>query len=840
MNKTFNINIESIDLPIAICNKRLEFLSANREFYTLFSLEFENISLPNIFGNAYVSVKQLIENGIKPDDVFCFEISEDVICKLSSANNNSQDECFILTFIKEACSSTYNQCIETFIKYTPYPVMLFDKDFNFTRWSSRAEEVFGWKEEEVVGKRPVDFDFIFKDDLHIMESVQKKAGETDTFTMQNRNYRKDGKVLDCLWTNNVLRDSKRAIIGFLTFATDTSELEETKANLKDNELFLETIVDWIPYPIFYQNVKNEILNYNDSFKDYFLEEFESIRNLKLNDVKSFSKQESIKNIQEYDIKLVNSDENVILFEASLVCKDMVKRDFLVSKTKFINSKGDFQGIISMFIDITKIKAISEELFESKKLYEHLFQSSIDGIFFIDNAGKIVKANNAFKSLIGISDKELSNINITEIFKFEVKNDEFASEYEINSSDGKKKYIAPRIWEKRDAGGSLLGFWGIVRDVTHSKELENTLIENQLRYDLAIKGSSDGIWDWDIKNKKMWVSPRVMELFEVNSNKYDDSEQANRQRIHPEDYDRVFAHVDEHFTKNTPYSIEYRIRTDTGKYKWYLSRGIVTLNNEGEPYRMAGTLQCIDERKEMEEKEKKYTEELQRSNQELQQFAYIASHDLQEPLRMISSFLQLLSKKYYDKLDLDAKEYIDFAVDGSIRMQQMISDLLAYSRLQSSKKSFNHYDINKTLDKAIETLKESIKAKSANIYFDQMPHRMLCDEIQIFQVFMNLIGNSIKFSKPDEKPNIYISHSETDEFHYFKVKDNGIGIESKYYDRIFNIFQRLHTREEYPGTGIGLSICQKIIARHNGSINVNSEPSKGAEFIFSISKKLQGR
>ncbi|QAR34449.1 sensor histidine kinase [Geovibrio thiophilus] len=230
-----------------------------------------------------------------------------------------------------------------------------------------------------------------------------------------------------------------------------------------------------------------------------------------------------------------------------------------------------------------------------------------------------------------------------------------------------------------------------------------------------------------------------------------------------------------------------------------------------------------------------TAELERSNEELEQFAYIASHDLQEPLRMISSYTQLLAKRYKDKLDEDATEFINYAVDGANRMQVLINDLLSYSRVGTKGEEFSHVDLNGVLDIVKANLKGVIEESGAVIKYSKLP-TVLADNSQMLQLFQNLTGNAIKFRREGVKPEIEISAKKEGNMFRFMVKDNGIGIDKKYLDRIFVIFQRLHTKEEFPGTGIGLAICKKIVERHGGEISVESAEGKGSDFIFTLQGK----
>ena len=226
-------------------------------------------------------------------------------------------------------------------------------------------------------------------------------------------------------------------------------------------------------------------------------------------------------------------------------------------------------------------------------------------------------------------------------------------------------------------------------------------------------------------------------------------------------------------------------------------------------------------------------ELNRSNEELEQFAYIASHDLQEPLRMVASYTQLLSKRYKGKLDADADEFIGFAVDGANRMQRLIQDLLAYSRIGTTGQALQELSSEDALTRAMGNLQGAIEDSGAQVTHDPLP-AVEADQGQLIQLFQNLVGNAVKYHAPDVAPRVHISSVRDENARrWFSVKDNGLGIEPKYFDKIFGMFQRLHKREEFAGTGIGLAICKKIVERHGGTITVESQLGVGSTFRFAL-------
>jgi PAS domain S-box-containing protein len=256
-----------------------------------------------------------------------------------------------------------------------------------------------------------------------------------------------------------------------------------------------------------------------------------------------------------------------------------------------------------------------------------------------------------------------------------------------------------------------------------------------------------------------------------------------------------------------------------------------LNSDGTIEYIIGSGIDITRRKEAEDGLRKKIDELARSNTELEQFAYVASHDLQEPLRMVTSFVQLLAKRYKGKLDTDADEFIAFAVDGANRMKELINDLLTYSRVSTESKEFKATDCMNVINHVITSLGLSIRESGAIITYDVLPI-VMADSLQLVQLFQNLINNAIKFHS-EKQPKIHIGVERRQNEWQFYVKDNGIGIDLEYFERIFLIFQRLHSKDKYQGTGIGLAICKKVVEQHGGRIWVESEPGKGATFYFTI-------
>lgn len=316
-------------------------------------------------------------------------------------------------------------------------------------------------------------------------------------------------------------------------------------------------------------------------------------------------------------------------------------------------------------------------------------------------------------------------------------------------------------------------------------------------------------------------------------------------LHPDDRERTAKAWKTSLATGEQYEIEYRWRRKDGQYRWLLGRAVPVKDKNGRITLWVGTgtdihdqkllSQALEQKVGMRTKElTQANEELARSNRDLEQFAYVASHDLKEPLRMISSYTQLLDKKLTGSLDKDAEEYMDFVLEGSQRMSSLINDLLDYSRVGRSNDVKEVVNINEILAKVLSNLQAQITETNAFVTYDSMPviHGVFS---QLLQLFQNLIANALKFHKEDENPAVSIACEEKSDEYLFSIKDNGVGIPNEYKERVFVIFQRLHNREKYSGTGIGLAICKKIVEFHGGQIWFESEVDRGTTFYFTLKK-----
>jgi light-regulated signal transduction histidine kinase (bacteriophytochrome) len=300
-------------------------------------------------------------------------------------------------------------------------------------------------------------------------------------------------------------------------------------------------------------------------------------------------------------------------------------------------------------------------------------------------------------------------------------------------------------------------------------------------------------------------------------------------VHADDREAVRENAARMLKGERSQGYEFRMVTKRADIRWVMET-VSPVYYRGKRATL-GNLLDVSERKHADEMLEQTITEMQRSNTDLEQFAYVISHDLQEPLRMVSSYTQLLAKRYHGRLDTDADEFIGYAVDGAKRMQTLLHDLLEYSRVGTRGKPFSLVNCDNVVEQAVANLKVAIEEGGASVTHDPLP-TIMADEGQLVRLFQNLIGNGIKFHREDP-PTVRISAKARYGVLVISVSDNGIGIDPRHYDTIFEIFRRLHTKEEYPGTGMGLAICKRIAERHGGSISVQSIPGKGSTFHVTI-------
>lgn len=500
-----------------------------------------------------------------------------------------------------------------------------------------------------------------------------------------------------------------------------------------------------------------------------------------------------------------------------------------------------EGLAVHFRDVTERKKIEEANHRLKERFEIAQRAAGVGVWDWDMKADTLEWTPEMFHLFGLEperskesfdtwnailhpkDVEIANARIDRALKEHTYLD---SEYRIVKPNGEIIWINALGQAEYDDENRPIRMIGICMDISKRKRIEFAIENERARLQLILDSLPVAVAVADEKGSLQIVNKKTHEIWAGNS------ENVNRVEdyigFHPSTNIQLkseewpISRALRHGT--TIMNEEIDVRRPDGSRGTLLASALPMTDENGRTNGALVAYMDITELKEL-------GRNLARSNVDLQQFAYIASHDLQEPLRMVTNFLSLLEKRYHDILDAKAQEYIAHAIDGANRMHYLINDLLEYSRVDAVNKEFVPVDMNLVVSKSLAILEESIKKNDAEIVVDHLPI-IVADESQMVQLMQNLIGNAIKFHGP-ERPRVHISAIVGETGVTFAVKDNGIGIDVQYADRIFRMFQRLNARDKYPGTGIGLAIAKKIVDHHGGRIWVESEEGKGSTFSFTL-------
>jgi PAS domain S-box-containing protein len=520
-------------------------------------------------------------------------------------------------------------------------------------------------------------------------------------------------------------------------------------------------------------------------------------------------------------------------------------------TAAINAPWTWAGIHAFFVLWASVgSAIAWRFNEAASARTKLIlQSAGEGIFGVDREKKITFINAAAEKMFFLRPRESVDNNILEVLGGSGASDaDFASDglsFLQPLDDGAPRAGSNEIFQRGDGTsfpadyhsapiieqGELTGVVVTFSDVSERIRAEQSLKSSEERFRVLAETANDAIVSADHQGNIIYFNRAAERIFG-----YSAAEAYGvpltmliPKRFHDAHSQGIVRFLATNETRVVGKTVELTGRSkDKKEFPIELSLASWTA---GEEKFFTVIIRDITERKQMLDTLAQRADALAHSNQELQQFAYVASHDLQEPLRMITGYTQLLARRYRGKLDQDGDEYINYAVDGAKRMQILINDLLAYSRVGTRANQFALTDCEAILNTTLTNLQVAIQESGATVSHDPLP-TVACDAGQIGQLMQNLIGNAIKY-RNSKAPEIRVECRQEDSYWLFSVADNGIGIDPQYAERIFVIFQRLHTREEYPGTGIGLAVCKKIVERHGGRIWVQSELGNGSIFYFTL-------
>lgn len=533
---------------------------------------------------------------------------------------------------------------------------------------------------------------------------------------------------------------------------------------------------------------------------------------------------------------------------------------LASITILRDEYGDITGAIGVNRNISDRRKVEETLRDREKRFRTVFNQQFQIMVLLSPEGRVIEVNDLPLQITGSSREDYIGEYVWEtppwarlpewqaIIKAKILSagktqETIIAEDAYMTLKGEMRWADTAYTAIRNEKGEVGYILVQASDITERKrtlaklsQTQQELSELANRFQISTRAAKIGIWDWNVKEDILIWDETMLEIYGISSQHHPIQIKDWQKYLHPDDLG-LFQEmtrwnlIGEKELLNT----EFRIQRADGAIRNIKVVGSVHRDAQCKVVRIIGTNWDITQEKEAEQERIRYRQ-LEARNQELEQFAFVASHDLQEPLRTVISFVGLLKRGYEDKLDERGNEYLKFVVDASVRMSQLIRGLLEYSRIGANRQ-LSEVNINHLIQQIIDDLAAQISQTQAVIRVEPMPH-IIGYETELRLLFQNLISNAIKFRKADQSPHIHLGVEEEKNYWLFSVHDQGIGIEPIYQEQIFSLFQRLHGIEKYEGTGIGLAHCHKIVNLHGGKIWVESAINQGSTFFFSIAKSVK--
>ncbi|MBN8583629.1 MAG: PAS domain S-box protein [Ignavibacteria bacterium] len=736
-------------------------------------------------------------------------------------------------------------------------ISLVDQEGKIIYTSPSVTKLLGYDLEDYIGRNI--YEFINDEDRPIAEKLFKETLSEEGKIVNNVQFRLKNSSGLSAWheatAHNLINDP--SIGAIVLNYRDITERKKAEQEILLQKSYFQQLFENSPEGIVVLDNQDRILNANKGFERMFQFSADEIKGKTLNDIivpESMLEQATQMTLFVLKGEIIHRETERKRKNGSTVDVSVLAYPITLEENQI--------GVYGIYSDITERKETEKALRNSEERYRAFVKQSTEGIWrfeFLEpistklpideqvknvfRYGYLAECNDVFAKMYGYeSAADIAGARIGELLiESEPKNIDYIRKsimggYKIDNiesiemdKNGNRKILMNNLVGivENDA---LIRIWGSQRDITESKKAQEELSKTQFRLATLLKNLQDVVL-YETGGGKEFMSENVSEMLGYSADLFSDR-QFFKTITHPGDWLSIEEKTKEWHKAGSPgvLNLEFRVRRADGTYIW-VEDHMIKVRNNGDSH-MAGVLINITEHKTTEGKLKQLAEKLSSSNKELEQFAYVASHDLQEPLRMVASYIQLLQRRYKGNISAEADEFINYAVDGVVRMKTLINDLLAYSRVNTKEAPLEDVDCNRIVEQNLKNLAASIAETGATVNYENLP-TVRANQMQLNQLFQNLISNAIKFRKPDTKPIVNISAKHAGDEWLFTVSDNGIGIDKEFSDKIFIIFQRLHNSSEYPGTGIGLAICKKIIEKLGGHLWVESEPGKGSTFTFTI-------
>ncbi|MGE5353469.1 MAG: PAS domain S-box protein [Acidobacteriota bacterium] len=713
-------------------------------------------------------------------------------------------------------------------------IFSFDKQRTITFWNKRAQEIYGWTSMEAVGQNAA---VLLRSQVDESERNMwlRNAEINGELLIETVHYTKFNKKIVVEAHLLPIKNQLGEITGYTTVNRDITERKKSEEALEDAKsrylsLFntrtnaiahCRVITDENGNPVDYQ-----IIQINDAYT--------LITGINRENIEGKSAREVFPGIENFPYDYIGNFGKVALGGGELNAEVFFEPlKMWISIYVYCTRAGEFTAI---FTDITQRKNAEAALKESEKRFRSTLDFMTEGCAILDFNWNYLYVNDVNAAHAHSRKNEMIGKNMLKLIPGVEKSPFFEAYKRCMENRTREKVEASftfddgsKAWYEAKAEPVPEGIFVLSADITERKKAEEKLKRSVENFRTLADNISQFAWMTDEKGWIFWYNKR---WYDFTGTTFEEMQGWGWQKVHhPDHIERVMENWTKALNRGETWEDTFPLKGKDGQYRWFLSRALPIRDENGKIMRWFGTNTDITEAKLQELELRRTLEELKRSNGELEQFAYVASHDLQEPLRMVSAFTKLLEAQFKDKLDEKTSKYMYFITDGAKRMHALIHDLLAFSRVTSPEENISKTDLNALLAEIMRDFQVAITDHNAEVEISDMPV-LYVDPTQLKLVFQNLIQNAIKF-RSAENPFIQVKSERKEHEWLFSVKDNGIGIDPEFHERIFIIFQRLHEKEKYPGTGIGLSICRKIVERHGGKIWVDSKLGEGSTFYFTI-------
>jgi two-component system CheB/CheR fusion protein len=682
------------------------------------------------------------------------------------------------------------------------------------------------------------------------------------------------------------KTSDANVDGIVITILNITTLKKTQELMIKQKNQTQMILDTMPARVWFKDTHNNIQRVNKCVSDELGLPISQIEGRRFADL--YPTDES-RQSYTFDKKVVDTRMPVLGIIHAVQGKDKSQniKWMRTDRMPIFDADNEVEGVLVVSTDVTELQVAKNQLEETTRKFESFMEHTPIIQWALDDQNRFIFVNPAFSQFMGVTEEQCIGHKPAELLNLTADNNTFIQaesdnqkllknsapiKQEVNLTiNGKQfcllvtKFAFDMMNDHKAIGGSAV-------DITELKHTQEQLVQITQRFELAVNGTNVGLWDWDT-HEVCWYSDMYKQLLGYSeTDTFPQTIAMSNELIHPDDVERVKSEINAHLNNDVQYDIEYRIMCKSGEYRWFRSKAICTRDENGIPTRMSGSIQDVDElvlakqrlgaiNKELEQRVRERTAELAKArddlelrvhertaelahtnrslsatNDELDQFAHVAAHDLRSPLRTIAGFSEFLKDRLIENSgdDEQAHDFINRIISAANRMDTLIESLLTFSSIGREKLKPRPTDLNKIVRSVIDDLQQDIHEYQAQIEFEKLP-LISCDPTMVQQLFQNLIANAIKYSKDDVNPVVQIRTREVAPDFVFEVFDNGIGFKESDIDLMFQPFQRLggNTRKKPAGHGVGLSICRRVVERHGGKIWASSVPGEGSTFTFTL-------